>query len=199
MRDLVKQILKYASAHAEGTPLCTKGLLHPGKRAAVNQALARLAREEKLMRFGRGLYGRPIESRFGVRAPAAEAVVFQVAKLRGEIIAPSGASSANALGLTTQVPVRMIYLTSGPSRKMKLGAQTVEMKHAPRWQLIKADQPAGEAVRALAWLGPSQAHEGLTFLKRTLPKSVLDEIIHARSSLPGWLARSVSRELMTRG
>lgn len=196
--DLGKRILKYASMHAEGTPLCATHLLHLGKRAAVDQALASLAREGKLMRFGRELYVRPIEIRFGVRAPAAEAVIFEVARHRGEIVAPSGASSANTLGLTTQVPVRMIYLTSGPSRRIKLGAQTVEMQHAPRWQLIKADQPAGEAVRALAWLGPSQAQEGLAYLKRTLPKSVLDEIVHARSLLPGWLARSVSRELMTR-
>lgn len=199
MRNLSKRIMEYASGHAEGAPLAAKELLHFGSRAAVDQALSRLAREGKLLRSSRGLYVRPIETRFGVRAPEAEKVISEVAKVRGEIIAPSGAASANALGLTTQVPVRLIYLTSGASRKLKVGAQTVEMKHAPRWQLIKAGQQAGEAVRALAWLGPSQAHEGLVQLKRTLPKAVLEEIAQSRSSLPGWLANVVSRELVANG
>jgi hypothetical protein len=59
--------------------------------------------------------------------------------------------------LTTQVPVRSVYLTSGRSRKMHLGKQVVELRHAPRWQLALANRPAGEAVRALAWLGPERA------------------------------------------
>ena len=109
------------------------------------------------MRAGRGAYVRPIETRFGVRAPSAEKVVEAIASLRGETVVSHGAAAANALGLTTQVPVRVVYLTSGRSRHLKLGAQVVELKHAPGWQLIKAGQPAGEAVRALAWLGPAHA------------------------------------------
>ena len=49
---------------------------------------------------------------------------------------PNGAAAANALGLTTQVPMRAVYLTSGPSRRLKLGAQMIEIRHAPIWQLI---------------------------------------------------------------
>ena len=47
---------------------------------------------------------------------------------------PTGAAAANALGLTTQVPVRSVYLTSGRSRTMILGKQVIELQHAPRWQ-----------------------------------------------------------------
>ncbi|MEP7246762.1 MAG: DUF6088 family protein [Gammaproteobacteria bacterium] len=199
MSTLSNQILKQATERAEGTPLCAKELLHLGRRAAVDQALSRLVREGKLMRSGRGLYVLPVESRFGTRAPSAEKVVLEVAKVRGETVASSGATAANALGLTTQVPVRLIYLTSGPSRQIKLGAQTVEMKHAPRWQLIKAGETAGEAVRALAWLGPLQAQQGLAKLKHTLPKAVLEQIVESRAALPEWLARTVSSELVANG
>lgn len=73
---------------------------------------------------------------------------------RGEVIASSVAVAANALGLTTQVPIRFVYLTSGRSRKMNLGKQVVELRHALRWQLALAQRPAGEAVRTLAWPGP---------------------------------------------
>ena len=60
------------------------------------------------------------------------------------------------LGLTTQVPVRSVYLTSWRSRKMHLCEQVVELRHAPRWQLAPANRPAGQAVRALACLGPEK-------------------------------------------
>jgi hypothetical protein len=148
------------------------------------------------MRVGRGLYVRPIESRFGTYAPPAEKVVEEVARLRGETVVSHGAAAANTLGLTTQVPMKMVYLTSGPSRRLKLGAQLVELKHAPRWQLAKAGLPAGEAVRALAWLGPSRAPEALRTLKSRLPPLVLSEIAESRAALPEWLAQTVSTALV---
>lgn len=154
MQKLAERIIAHTKTLPEGTPLAAKALLHLGKRAAVDQALSRLARRGRLLRAGRGLYLRPVESKYGVRAPAAEKVVEAIAARRGEAIATSGAAAANALGLTTQVPVRPVYLTSGPSRKLKLGAQIVELRHAPRWQLTLAERAAGEALRALAWVGP---------------------------------------------
>lgn len=58
-----------------------------------------------------------------------------LATQRGETIVSHGAAAANALGLTTQPPMRAVYLTSGRSRRLKLDAQTVEFRHAPIWQL----------------------------------------------------------------
>lgn len=193
---LSEQILVYASQRPEGSPLSAKELLHLGSRVAVDQSLSRLARRGELLRAGRGLYVRPIESRFGTHAPPAEKVIEQVARIRGETVVSHGAAAANALGLTTQVPMKVVYLTSGPSRRLKLGAQLVELKHAPRWQLAKAGRPAGEAVRALAWLGPSRAQEALMFLKSRLPASVLLEIAESRAALPEWLAKTVSNALV---
>ena len=193
---LPEQILAYAAQRSEGSPLSAKELLHFGNREAVDQSLSRMTRRGELMRVGRGLYVRPIESRFGSYAPPAEKVVEEVARLRGETVVSHGAAAANALGLTTQVPMRMVYLTSGPSRRLKLGAQNVELKHAPRWQLANAGQPAGEAVRALAWLGPSRAPEALMTLKSRLPPSVLSEIAESRAALPEWLAKTVSTALV---
>ena len=196
---LPEQIRAYASQKPEGSPLSAKELLHLGSRAAVDQALSRLARGGELLRVGRGLYVRPIESRFGSYAPPAEEVIKQLARIRGETVVSHGAAAANALGLTTQVPMKVVYLTSGPSRHLKLGAQLVELKHAPRWQLAKAGQPAGEAVRALAWLGPSRAQEALMALKSTLPPPVLLEIAESRPALPEWLAKTVSTALFANG
>ena len=193
MQRLTEQILAHAEELPEGAPVAAKSLLHLGNRAAVDQALSRLAERGQLIRAGRGVYLRPIASRFGMRAPSVEQAVEALARQRGEVIVSTGAAAANSLGLTTQVPARSVYLTSGRSRTMSLGKQLIELRHAPRWQLALANRPAGEAVRALAWLGPEKAEEALKTLKRKMPSSTFRELVAAAPQLPTWLARSVGK------
>ncbi|MGO6746614.1 DUF6088 family protein [Rhizobium ruizarguesonis] len=193
MQRLSEQILAHAEGLPEGAPVSAKSLLHLGNRAAVDQALSRLAERGQLIRAGRGVYLRPVTSRFGTRSPSVEQAVEALASQRGEVIVSSGAAAANTLGLTTQVPVRSVYLTSGRTRKMNLGKQVIELRHAPRWQLALANRPAGEAVRALAWLGPEKAEAALLTLKRKLPQTTFNELVAAAPQLPTWLARSVGK------
>ncbi|WP_445265711.1 DUF6088 family protein [Sphingobium sp. TA15] len=193
MTRLTQQVLAHATGLPEGVPVSAKGLLHLGNRAAVDQALSRLTERGQLIRAGRGVYLRPVASRFGTRTPSVELAVKALATQRGEIIVSNGAAAANALGLMTQVPVRSVYLTSGRSRKMHLGKQVVELRHAPRWQLALANRPAGEAVRALAWLGPEKAEAALTTLKRKMAPGEFGELVAAAPQLPTWLAQSVVR------
>lgn len=193
MQRLTSQILSSAEHLPEGTALSAKSLLHLGSRAAVDQALSRLHKRGELIRAGRGVYLKAIKSRFGARPPTVEQAVEAVAHQRGEVIVSSGAAAANALGLTTQVPVRFIYLTSGRSRTMNVGNQKVELKHVPRWQLSLANRPAGLAVRALAWLGPERAEEALSNIRRKLAPEAFSELVAAAPQLPTWLARSVAK------
>lgn len=171
-----------------------KEFLHLGSRAAVDQAFSRLAREGKLLRVARGTYVAPVVSRFGSRAPAPEKVVRSLAKRSGEIVVPHGANSANALGLTQQVPIKEVYLTSGRTRKLKLGKGEILVKHAPRWMLTLGTRPAGEAVRALAWIGPTHADVSLASLHRTLPPAEWKALTSARSALPSWMAKAIGEE-----
>lgn len=189
---LSARILELAKKQPEGAPIAAKGLLHLGKRAAVDQALSRLAERGKLLRARRGVYLRPVESRFGVRAPSVEKVVEQTKARSGETIVSNGAAAANHLGLTTQVPVRQVYLTSGPSRELRLGKQVVEFKHAPRWQLTLAHRRAGEVVRALAWIGPEAVEKALHSVSQKLTSTEVRELKSAAPSLPTWLAKPVS-------
>lgn len=192
MTTLAKQVLTHMSGLSEGTPLVAKELLHLGQRAAVDQVLSRLVRRGALLRAGRGIYVLPVQGRFGSRAPSTACMVEGLAAQRGETIVPHGAAAANALGLTTQVPVRAVYLTSGPSRSLNLGAQTVELRHAPVWQLMFPGRAAGDMVRALAWLGPDKAPEAWDKLRRNLPPAEIGKVISARARLPTWMAREVS-------
>ena len=192
MPSLPNTIMKYATESPEGTLLCPSALLHIGSRAAVDQALSRLARKGDLMRICQGVYVRPVETRFGPRPPAVEKVLVSLSSLWGETIVPCGGTAANALGLTTQVPMRSVYLTSGPNRKLKLGGLKVELCHAPRWQLAAPHRPAGEAVRALAWLGPQEVAAGLEAIRPKLSADDMQELAASRAVMPAWMAEPVS-------
>jgi len=176
----------------EGVPISAKSLLHLGTRAAVDQALSRLSRKGKLLRVGRGLYVRPVQTKFGTRMPEVSAVLEGVEKETGEVIAPNGAATANQLGLTTQVPLRPVYLTSGRTRQLRLGAQTVELQHAPHWQLALARRPGGAVIRVLAWGGRERGRTLTAQLKSRLSSETVEELSRVRSSVPTWIAKELS-------
>ncbi len=192
MSSSPEQIMTYASTLPEGALLHPKMLLHLGTRAAIDQALSRLAKKGRLMRVCHGIYVCPMETRFGPRPPSVEKVIASLSALWGETIVPCGGTAANALGLTTQVPVRSVYLTSGPNRKLTLGEMSVELRHAPRWQLAAPHRPAGEAVRALSWLGPDEVEAGLDVIGRKLSSRDLEELVALRAIMPNWIAEPAS-------
>lgn len=193
MQRLAEHILIHAGGLPEGSPIVAKSLLHLGNRAAVDQALSRLAERGQLIRAGRGLYLRPVSSGYGIRSPSVQMAIEAIASQKGEVIVSSGAAAANTLGLSTMVPLQLMYLTSGRSRTMCFGKQIIELRHAPRWQLTLANSEAGTAVRALAWLGPEKADAALVALKRKLPATTFNELVAVAPQLPTWLARSVGK------
>jgi Family of unknown function (DUF6088) len=191
-QHLAEQVVRRARELPEGTPLSAKELLHLGSRAAVDQVLSRLVKKGVLLRVARGQYVAPLRGKFGARSPSASKVVEGLAARRGEAVARHGAMAANALGLTTQVPLREVFLTSGPTRRLQLGGQMIELRHAPPWQLVLPNRAAGEVIRAMAWLGPGRAGEALGRAKAHLPATEFEEIASARGHLPGWIAQEVS-------
>lgn len=187
-----KKILSHAATLPEGSLVTAKTLLQFGERPAVDQALSRLHRQGHLIRIARGTYVFPVKGKFGVRPPAPEKVVEALSSATGEAVASNGAAAANALGLSTQVPTRSVFVTAGRSLTLRLGKQHVEVKHVPRWQLFMANRPAGTAIRALAWLGKAHVKEAIGQLRQTLPQAELQALSAARQGLPGWMAKAVS-------
>ena len=194
MATLPESIRLHAQSLPEGGVLAPKEFLHLGTRAAVDQALSRLTKEGRLLRVARGTYVTPVSSRFGTRAPAPEKVVRALAARSGETVVPHGAAAANALGLTQQVPIREVYVTSGRTQKLKLGRSEVLVRHAPRWMLALGSGRAGAAVRALAWMGPAHVQESLAALHLTLPTAEWRALASARAALPSWMARAIGEE-----
>ena len=192
MSYLSENILSTVRALPEGSLISPKEFLHLASRSAVDKTLSRLTQEGKLIRVSRGAYVAPHQGRFGSRPPSTESVVHAIETTCGETVVANGAAEANALGLTTQVPTREVFFTSGPSRKLQLGNRCIELKHGNRWQLLLGKRPSGMAIRALGWLGPEMAESVLVQIKANLPETEWQAILGARALLPGWMARSVS-------
>ncbi|MCY3557094.1 MAG: DUF6088 family protein [Chloroflexi bacterium] len=188
MASVGKALEQHVSNLPEGEVVQAKAFLRLGKRATVDKALSRLADKGRLQRACQGVYVAPVETRFGRRAPAADKVVRSLSQHRGEQVASSGGAAANALGLTTQVPVQQVYLTAGPDRTLRLGELAVELRHAPRWQLLAPERKAGQVIRALAWLGPEEAATSVERLQSQLTAEERQELSELSATLPSWLA-----------
>jgi len=193
MERLTESILQRVTTLPEGAPVSAKMLLHLGTRPAVDQSLSRLARRGQLLRAGRGMYVSPVTSRFGTHAPSAHRLIEEFSAQRGEVVVRSGAASANALGLTTQVPKRTVYWTSGRSRSLNLGKLVIKLEHVPSWQLAFAKEPAGEIVRALAWAGPERVQSVLQEIEGKVPRAEIQKVAQQVSRFPGWMASALSR------
>jgi len=187
MQELTKAIATEISCRPEGAPITAAAFLHLGNRPAVSRALRALAKGGVILRAAHGVYLAPVASRFGRHAPHAHLFIHQLAAQSGEAIAPFGAACANALGLTTQVPVHSVFWTSGRTRSYKLGRLTVYLQHVPDWRLVLWDEPPGELVRALAWAGPAEASIVLRQIAEKVPEAAIRELQQHASLFPPWL------------
>lgn len=192
MPSISEQIMEYTEDLPEGALVCPNALLHLGSLPAIYQALSRLTRQDRLMRIYQGVYVRTVKTRFGNRPPDFNKVIESLSDLWGETIVPSGGGAANFLGLTDQVPMRMIYLTSGPNRRLWFGALGIDLRHAPRWQLVAPNRTAGTVVRALTFLSRREAKEALDKIVPSLSEADFAELLAVRKSLPVWIARPLS-------
>ena len=97
-------------------------------RHAAN-VLAELAKVGKLVRVAFGIYVKPVMSSFGPVMPTPYEIAEAVAKRDDAKLLPHGTTAENYLGFSTQVPMNIIYLTSGTSRKLKIGNRIITLKH----------------------------------------------------------------------
>lgn len=152
IQDTIGQHLRRQGRGKVFTP---KDFLEIGSREAVDQALSRLARAATVQRVGRGLYYYPkINKRLGIVVPPdVDEIAEALARQTGSRIAPSGATAANRLGLSTQVPARPVYLTDGRSRRVRVGNLIVELKHVPPKELPVGNRTSATVFQALRHLG----------------------------------------------
>lgn len=172
-----------------GAVFVTREFLILGSRAAVDEALSRLAREEVIRRLGRGLYDYPrLHPTLGAVPADPDAVADALARKAGGRLQPGGARAANALGLSTQVAARPVYLTDGRARKVQVGGQTIELRHGSPRSMAGAGRTEGAVIQALRHLGPQNiGPDTIERLRRTLTACEKAALRREMLNAPGWL------------
>jgi hypothetical protein len=168
-------------------------LEHLLNRDQAARQLSRLARRGRLMRVARGIYVAMTASRFGPVPPPVDKVVQSLANITGRTVVRHGAAVANALGLTTQVPVRQICLTDGWARILSIGKQVIEIRRAPKWMLMLGNCLAGDVVRALEWLGQNLAEQAIAKLVGRIGQDDWNAVLEARTQLPSWMVMAIQK------
>jgi predicted transcriptional regulator of viral defense system len=195
MTSTASAILKRIRAKHRGFVFTPREFAHLGTRAAVDQALSRLQRSGQIRRLTRGVYEFPkIHPKIGLLSPSLEAVANAIAKTTGSRITISPAEAANLLGLSTQVPLQNVFWTEGPSRSIRIGNQTVSLKHVAPSKMIGAGTEAGIVVQAVRSLGKEGIHEiSLHSLAKRLPAPVKRAVQRLVPAAPAWSQPSLNQ------
>lgn len=184
------QVLQRIRARGEGTVFTPVDFLDLGSRNAVDLALSRQARTGTIRKLARGLYDLPRRhERLGVLAPRVDEIAAALKGRDQSRLQPAGAHAANVLGLSTQVPVRVVFLTDGRSRRVQLGKQQIVLRHTTPRQMATAGRASGMVIQALRWLGKQHVNERtVATLRRQLSESDKQQLAADIRYAPAWIA-----------
>src|ERR1035441_9745696 len=119
MQTMKDQILARINRRGHGKAFTAKDFLDIASRGTIDMALSSLTRSGTIRRVRRGLYDMPkLNPALGGKlSPDIDEAARALARRQRWKIVPDGAWAANLLGLSTQVPSKIIYLTDGPTNE----------------------------------------------------------------------------------
>jgi len=162
-----------------------------GNRTAVAAALKRHKQTGLIRQLARGLYDYPrSDPSLGVLTPKTDDIANALRDRDGTRLQPSGAHAANLLGLSEQVPVRVVYLTDGPSRQVQLGRRRIVLQHTTPRNMATAGKVSGLVIQALRWIGQRHTDERkvLSTLRRRLSDADKKQLLTDLRYAPAWIA-----------
>lgn len=182
-----------------GEPFTPTALLAYGTRASVDQTLSRLIKTKSIERVARGVFVRPEISRFaGKVMPEPLKLAETVARTTGAVVQVHGAEAARRLELSTQVPVQSVFLTSGPSKRIRMGEMEIRLQHVCQRKLALAGRPAGLALAAMWHFGKTAVTPALVEkIRRKLGESEFEVLKSATASMPAWMSDALFRNERT--
>lgn len=193
MADLGLRLLDQMKSAVPGAVFGPRMFDDLGNRAAVDQALSRLTKAGKIRRIARGVYDIPkTHPTFGALSPDPDAIAKSIATQAGYRLQPTPAHAANALGLSTQVPAQIVYLTDGSSRKIKVGNQIIQFRHAGPRALLGAGTSAGVVLQAIRAFGPDHlTADIIQQLRQNLPPDTKNGLKKLARHAPHWMAPAI--------
>jgi hypothetical protein len=195
------QVLERIRAKGPGYVFTASDLLDLGGRDAVDQTLSRNCRAGNVRKVARGIYDLPQhDSRIGDIAASSDAIAEAIARRDAARLQPTGANAANMLGLCDQVPMRIVYLTDGRSRRAKVGRREIILKHTTPRNMATAGRISGTVIQALRWLGQRHVDDAIVrSLQRRLPDDVKQQLLEDLRYAPAWIAAILRKVATTKG
>ena len=191
------QILKRIIAIPKGELLLPTDFSELGSSEAVRLSLFRLEKEGVIRRVAQGIYVRPKVSSFiGILIPTAEEIVKAIAKRDRIKTVPTGSYALNALGLSTQVPLNLVFLTDGSPRVINIGKRKIRLKKTTPKNLLAKGQISSLVIQALKEIGngkvkPEEENKIIGLLKEEDVKDLKHDIALA----PVWIQKIMKKAL----
>lgn len=189
------QIRSRIYGHGRGWVFTPKHFQTLGGTAAIDSCLRRLKASSTIRQLARGLYDYPVNDPvLGTVAPSADAIARALVARDAIRIQPSGAYAANVLGLSDQVPSRIVFLTDGPARKVRIGKREIILQHTTPRNMATAGRISGTIIQALRHLGQDQVDDQvISVLRRRITDAdhaaIRKDLVHA----PAWIADILRR------
>ena len=188
-QSIYNNVVKRIYARHRGWVFTKTHFLDLGSRTAVAKALERLADAGTIRRLARGLYDYPQKHPALGDLPANYQQIAQALAGRDNLkIQPSGAYAANLLGLTQQVPTRVIFLTDGANRNVQVKNQKIILKRTTPKNMATAGYMSGVVIQALRHLGKDNVTDKMIqTLKKKLTKADKRQLILDLRYAPAWI------------
>ena len=188
-QSIDSKIVDRIHRRGRGSVLVAGDFFDLGSREAVDLALHRLARKGMIRRLTRGVYDFPKEHPvLGLLSPSPDTVARALAGRDRTRLQPAGAYAANALGLSEQVPAKVVFLTDGASRTVKIGQTTIQLRRTTPRNMAAAGRLSGLIIQALRELGKEHVTTArVEQLKRTLPADKRRELLKDLTLAPAWM------------
>src|SRR5262249_36030247 len=189
-QSIDSQVLSRIYGHGRGWVFTPASFLDLGSRMAVASALARHKRDGIVRPLARGLYDYPIEHpELGQVTPPANAVARAIARRDAVRLQPAGAYAANVLGLSEQVPTKIVFLTDGPPRRVKLGRREIVLKRTTPRNMATAGRKSGTVIQALRHVGQRHVDgKMVSTLDRQLNPTERAQLLRDLRYAPAWIA-----------
>lgn len=185
------QILSKIKKARRGALFFSDSFTSLGNAKAVGKALERLAQSGELYRVATGIYVHPVKDDIlGVVMPGIEDIAKAIAKRDKARILPTGSYALYKLGLSTQVPLNVVYYTDASARKIKMGKQTITFKKTSAKNLAAMGELSKLAVQALRAIGKDKvSDQELEKIRELLKKEKPYHLQHDIKLAPEWIRK----------
>ena len=193
-----KKVLNRISSHGRGWVFTPSHFDDLAGSSTLTTILKRHSDAGTIRNLASGLYDYPkTDPQLGLLQPAVDDIAQALAG-RDEIrLQPSGAYAANLLGLSTQVPMKVVYLTDGRSRIVQVGKRQIILRNTTPKNMATAGKISGLIIQALKDLGKDRVDDHIIDkLDQRLDDAARKQLMKDIRSAPAWIA-DIFRKLAT--